>query len=522
MRFTRLVAILSALFLLAGGPTRSLALKPAASAARAKYLVLIVMDGFRPDYENLARMQHLHTLMKSGMSFTSAWAGQLESETPASHATIATGEYPRKDGVIGFGWRDPATGGFTYMPTNVGQIAAGDLYRTIEQGGVPTISDLIHQRNKKDLVISLSGEKLWASAPMGTGADYVLYGAMTAKKGKTNHFAPFAVGPNVPPARTGYTSVTEPDGAFSTQNGFAARLAVKLVDSLHPRALLLNLPATDIAGHYYGALVHPADMKPIVQGTDAAIASVMDAYKRLHIFKQTLWVVVADHGMVPGLHRVPIHSIYKAVAKSGDPSLDEGLQSSIGAIWLQNPSDSKAVASALATQHFNGVEGELYKTQTPSGMQFEPVPSLKARLPAKVLKAYLDLANTEASTNGADVLLPYQENATGLQIGKSFKGMHGGFSWKAQHIPLVISGPGVPHGVSGYPAKLVDIAPTIETLLGLPVPSGVDGVVLSPALAHATSADRAADNAVLAGRLADVHALEQHSAAQSPGHSRGE
>jgi arylsulfatase A-like enzyme len=95
-------------------------------------------------------------------------------------------------------------------------------------------------------------------------------------------------------------------------------------------------------------------------------------------------------------------------------------------------------------------------------------------------------------------------------------GNHGGLSWRVQRIPLVLSGPGIRHGVSGFPAKLVDVAPTIERLLGLPIPSGVDGVVLADALKAPSAAERDAQQAVRDGRMQDVQALRAHSLAQVP------
>lgn len=509
VRLRSLVAFLIAVLLTAGswGETSTHA------SASPPYLVLIVMDGFRPDYATLAPMHHLRQLIARGRSYDSAWVGQLESETPAGHATIATGVYPRKHGVIGFGWRDPVSGGFTYMPTNVGQIKAGALWHVIEQGGVPTISDLIHSRTRHDAVISVSGEKLWASAPMGTGADYVLYGWDVKVNGK-DRFRPVSVGPNVPAASTHYTSVTAPNGAFAYQDGFAARLAVRLVDSLRPRALLLNLPAADIAGHYFGGIGRPRDMAPIIRGDDAAIGLVIAEYKRLGLLNKTIFLVTADHGMVTGRRRVPIHSIYKAVAHAGVQQLDQELQNSMGSIWLRDPQDAGSLAVKLAADHFNGVEGALYKVPDGTGWKFQAEPSLAAKFSPPLLRAYLDLADTEASINGADLLLPYMEDTTGLAATKAFRGMHGGFSWGSQHIPLIIAGPGVRPGVSHFPAKLVDVAPTLERLLGLHVPTGVDGVVLADAVKSATTAERAAQQAIAGSRAADIRALQAHSAAQ--------
>lgn len=508
-----LARLLSAVFLVLAITVGSW--RPTVSEGTLPYLVLIVMDGFRPDYATLAPMHHLRALIARGRSYDSAYVGQIESETPTGHATIATGVYPRKHGVIGFGWRDPKSGAFTFMPTNLGQIEAGQLTQTVEQGGVPTISDLIHARNRHDLAISISGEKLWASAPLGVGADYVLYGREVPVKKGQNKFRPIAVAPNIPSPRTGYQTVSIRDSEFGLQDGFAARLAIKLVQTLRPRALLLNLPAPDIAGHYYGGMADPKDMRPIIRGTDYAIGMVVNEYQRLGLLNHTIFVVTADHGMVAGWHRVPIHDIYAAVRRAPVSQLDQALRNSEGSIWLHDPEHAATLAGALSDNHFAGVEGALYKVKDATGFHFEAAPSTAARLPAPVLRAYLDLADTEASVNGADVLLPYKEDTTGLPASHKFHGMHGGFSWGAQHIPLIIAGPGVHPGHSHFPAKLVDIAPTIERLMGLKIPAGVDGVVLADAVKGASAAEHATQQGVAKPRTADEQALIAHSRAQS-------
>jgi arylsulfatase A-like enzyme len=43
------------------------------------------------------------------------------------------------------------------------------------------------------------------------------------------------------------------------------------------------------------------------------------------------------------------------------------------------------------------------------------------------------------------------------------------------HVPMVIAGPGVPSGKRIPAARTVDLVPTILTLLGKPVPDGLDG-----------------------------------------------
>lgn len=495
--------------------TAALAEAPRAPAVNPAdlYLVLIVMDGFRADYATLAPMHHLRALMARGMTYDTAWVGHLESETPTGHATLGTGVYPRKHGVIGFGWRDVASGNFVYLPTDLTQIMAGGLTRVIGQGGVPTVSDLIHARRQQDLTISMSGEKYYAAASMGAGADFVLYGADAH-----NVFRPVSIGQNAPPQSSGYQAI-KGQSDFGSQDLFVADLAVRLAGTLRPRALLVNLPDVDIAGHYYGGMRSPRDMSSIVKVADAAIARIVDTYRRLGLYDRTIFAVTADHGMAGNRHIVPIHPIYREVARQASAgTMDEELRISMGSIWLRQPTQDRSLAAALVAQRFPGVEGALYKVASGSGWAFDPDPVLEARFPRDLLQAYLNLADTEASPNGPEVILPYAEDTMGLTVaGRKRWGTHGGFSWGVQQIPLVMAGPGVRHGVSHFPAKLVDVAPTLQRLLGLPIPAGVDGVVLADALNRSSAAERHAQAAVHAPRLADVRALQAHSAAQSVG-----
>jgi choline-sulfatase len=62
-----------------------------------------------------------------------------------------------------------------------------------------------------------------------------------------------------------------------------------------------------------------------------------------------------------------------------------------------------------------------------------------------------------------------------------------------QHVPLVMSGPGVPAGrvVDGV-VRTADVAPTLLAQLGLPAMAGVDGADLSPLWAEGKASDRIA------------------------------
>jgi hypothetical protein len=121
------------------------------------------------------------------------------------------------------------------------------------------------------------------------------------------------------------------------------------------------------------------------------------------------------------------------------------------------------------------------------------------------------LLGTFEGPRAPDVVVPFRENTIGSALKTAF-GEHGGLNWGAQHVPLILSGAGVAPGrVSPFPARLVDIAPTVLRILGLPA-GQMDGVVLADGLAYATAQDIAAQTALTPSLTAVQAALAQQSA----------
>jgi tetratricopeptide (TPR) repeat protein len=78
----------------------------------------------------------------------------------------------------------------------------------------------------------------------------------------------------------------------------------------------------------------------------------------------------------------------------------------------------------------------------------------------------------------------------GESLGQHGEDAHGVFVYQAtQRVPLILAGPGVPAGtVVGERVGLVDVAPTVLDLLGLPPLPGTDGRSVVPVL-HGKSVD---------------------------------
>jgi hypothetical protein len=220
--------------------------------------------------------------------------------------------------------------------------------------------------------------------------------------------------------------------------------------------------------------------------------------------------------MIPNSHLARRDLVHQVVNASKLLYLKQDLLSTAAYIYLRDPSQAKQMADDLIARHIPGMDGVFYKVSTPDGLQFRAEPATAAALGPSLTQAYLDLSNTVAVSNGPEVIMPYAEDTVGIKVKGNGPhwGSHGGLSWRVQHIPMVFSGPGIHHGVSSFPAQLTDVAPTLEHLMGLPIPKRVDGVILSNALSHATSSERTLQTAVTDQRVQDVTALRARSMAQ--------
>ena len=280
---------------------------------------------------------------------------------------------------------------------------------------------------------------------------------------------------------------------------------------------MLNLPGPDIQGHITGGVYELDGVRAVVAGVDQAIGAVMDAYKAAGLFSRTLFVFTSDHGMIPNSYIAPKKAMNAALGASHALILKHDFLSTGGYVFLRNPQEAEKVASTLAAKNLPRVEGAFYKVLQGSTYSFRAVPSTARALGPALTRAYVDLSNTLAAWSGPEIVLPYAEDTLGKVVhgyGPHW-GNHGGASWRTQYIPLVLSGPGVRQGESTYPAQLVDLAPTMERLLGLPIPKGVDGVVLADALRHPSSGDIRQQQGPRTQRAADEQALMQRSTRQN-------
>ncbi len=450
----------------------------AVDTTTAGYVVLISLDGCRPDDLERANIPNLKALISAGTSYSAAWVGALQNNTPPGHAMMSTGSFPRRSGIIGHTWANLQTGE-TFTPFTLEAVQFGEADLMVESSGLPTLAGLVKARYPDEMVAALSAQKYYAAQALGFGpADVLLY---TSGSGDDSYSLPQAVQFAALRGRTPPEDfLNDPDLRATLRspgdaNALALLAATRLAERFQPRALLINLPETDYYGHVGGA----EEIRVALERTDAALGGLIAAYRELGLYERTVWVVAADHGMTPKGNILVPADLY---AQTGAEVI-EGDQIMLPELRLTDPGRASQVADALAASGAPGLLGAYARAQQDGRYVYQAAPATTLSLPAELNSAFLYLLDTYASPYSPDVVVASAGRTAFDESVESTGGTHNPINWADQHILLAFSGAGVAPGkVSTAPARLVDILPTLARLLDLPL-DNMDGIPLADALA---------------------------------------
>jgi hypothetical protein len=484
-----------------------------------RHAVIIVLDATRPDYLDLVPMPHLTALMKRGTVYDRAFVGQELANTPPSHATIGTGMLPKHHGIEDFLWENPQTHQVE-DPTSSWAVESGELEEVLSQHHVPSIATQIKATQPSARLESVAAHKCYASDAMGgPAADYVLcsliyhnrwvaaaMGSHRPPPGAINNYAW-----DVPiPHRTSGFGPAVQQWRVGAENAWTVRYALwALRRTQFPKVLMVNLAESDVLGHY---TTDNRIIGSLMAEFDSLLGQIEDAYRRARLLSRTDFVITADHAMSTIRSTIPYSTLTDAAsaAKATVVYIEHDTAATIG---IRQDRDGRAVARAIARLGGRQIDATLYKTLQHGRWAYHIAASQPA-VTAALGHAYITLANTMASESAPDVFVvyaPHVASRTNLTNGYRWVQGHLGPQWDDQHIPLIMAGPGIKsRRHSTYPARLVDIAPTIEHLLGVKV-ARTDGVILDDALSVTSASDEARQRARAAHLDPIVQALEARS-----------
>jgi len=168
-----------------------------AHAEKPRLVVFLVVDGLPQrqvvDYRDQLAPDGLRRFLDRGAWFADAHYGHSNTQTAPGHATMLTGAYPHRSGIIANEWRNPATGEAEY---NTGDPAASYIgHKTNRLDGTSpknlraeTVGDVLRRLDARSKVIAISGKDRGAILPAGHRGTAYMYQAQTGQFASTTYY----------------------------------------------------------------------------------------------------------------------------------------------------------------------------------------------------------------------------------------------------------------------------------------------------------------------------------------------
>jgi len=495
---------------------------------RTQLVVLIAVDQLRADmvdrYDE-AFTGGFRRLIDEGYQYTAASHAHAVTETASGHATLATGVFPSRSGIVSNNWAQKTGAGWASM------YALGDtLSPIVGVEGVPGrspanmlrtgLADWVLAADPKARAVSLSSKDraaitlagqsrsqvYWVDAPLGRFVTSTYYRdaypdwvtnfnetEMPAILGDTlwtdqvperyRHLArpdsapyegdgahttfPHVASQEAQPGLQSYNSwaLTQPRVDRAVQ--LLAQVAVKKLD-LGQRGsvdyLGLSFSATDYVGHAFGPFSQ--EQFDNLLNLDRQLGELFDFLDQE--VGRGKWVagLSADHGVMT----MPEY----LVASGEDPNavrVDSGVLYGQLQAALEEAAAGGALGDELADNTARLIEerGLVAKAYTSR--------ALAVGMPADSFATlfrnsyYPGRAGGLLSRFGVHVRFGYNHLVSATTTGTT----HGSAYWYDRHVPFILMGAGVHQGVSGVPVYTVDLAPTLAALAGIAPPSDLDG-----------------------------------------------
>jgi predicted AlkP superfamily pyrophosphatase or phosphodiesterase len=426
---------------------------PAITTGPAAHVVLISIDGLKPDYylgrgANPPDTPALNALRARG-SWAEGVVAQYPSLTYVGHTSLATGLRPVHHGIVQNTIFEPATGASGRWVFDASARKGPALWDIVAAAGMTT------------------GAASWP-VTVGAPITYLFPESNQAPRDSTwldlarRESTPGLVDAIV--ARLG--GFGPDDNRIPIQRDrFAAAAAAQIIETSRPNLLLVHLVEADYAQHDHGPW--SSESKAAMERIDAHIGELVKSTQRAGIADRIVFIISGDHGFYP------VHSAFQPnVILRNAGLLDVDAAGRVtgwraiahrSAIRLKDPGD-KALADRVLT---------LFRTLADG--------------PYQGLLRIVDREEIARLGGDPDALLILEPSlgyttdsgVTGDALKATDKrGDHGYLPTEHEMLTgLILAGPGVQQGVVMPIARQIDVAPTAARLLGVEMPD-VDGAVM--------------------------------------------
>lgn len=435
--------------------------QPAAPARPgARHVVLISIDGLRPDFylDPSWPAPNLQALARKGVAAQGV-DGVFPTLTYPSHTTLATGVRPARHGIAYNTRFDPASAEARWFAK------AGDVQ-------APTLWDAVRQAGLTSAAVS------W---PVTSGApiDWNLpetfsYQTPEDRRGAISAEAtPPGLFEEVQRNATGTLSARDVYYKYPAIDRNNARALAYVIKTYKPNLAAIHIVYADYAQHTHGR--DGEAVRRAVAGADQAVGVILDAVEEAGLASDTAVIVTGDHGFVDTHTALAPNVWLREAGLLGGPQDNEGEEGGRGADW-------KAVF------HSGGGSTFLQLRDPADRATLKKVVALLDALPPGTKRLFRTIDHDALVRSGADpraaLALAAEQGigfigaARGAALRPLRGGSHGYYPDFAEiRTGFVAAGAGIGRPGTLPRLHLEDVAPTVAALLGIALPSA-EGVAL--------------------------------------------
>jgi hypothetical protein len=498
-------------------------------------VVIIVVDALSREIVHKYGMRNVQRLMRDGADSPRGYLGHLGSVTVVTHNVLTTGALPKNMGWTDEGYRDVdgVLAGQGLNDSNLwvtSDLTSDQQFALQEHAGYPKLADYLHARRPGSKVVAISPKAYAAWGLGGAGADRIItFSSRGPKCDGTGSGWRHPDGIGVPtylsadcrfyvdssptltydtdqsPARlypldgNRYTVGFDPEH----QGGdvWAADAAVKTMrNEPHWSGLFVTLPGVDKAAHMWGSVDDDGGDVPMTHlaaaaaVADAQVGKIVKELRDSGELDDTLVVLTADHGSVPGRHfygdddGTPdrgFHNWYYGDLENGTylspqkalrplvatHNVAMSYSDSMLRAWLKDTSPAKVAQAVRVMKRLPGVSAVWVRHRR----HFDRASRVRWGEMSRGERAWFaskahELLNTTAADHGADVIATLLDDTT-----YSVAGDHGGIQRRAQRIPIVFAGADVGARDLRGQVRSVDVMPTILRAMEIRPTHRLDG-----------------------------------------------
>jgi phosphonoacetate hydrolase len=409
----------------------------------ADHVFVLMLDGARPDVLRSSDTPNLDALAEAGTRYLQART-VYPSQTRVAFASLPTGAHPGSHGIIG---------GEAFKDADWQWVSLGGADPAAAHPMVarPTIFEEATAAGLTSLYASAKGYELVGAR----GATWTIDGSKTVDRA--------AYATRYQQSVAGSRELALFNTLRMTRDLFDQSTA--LFREQKPNLVILNLAAGDYAGHTYGP--NSTEYRRALEFIDGLVGELLATLDELGVRGRTSIIVSADHGFTAvestrlvaerggGNLVMPLlleHGIEHGATNTGGTSM---------ALYVRDKAQVPEVARILREQPWT------------AGLYCE-APEARCDRTLRELHAYFP-------GRSPDLMVDLDDDAN---VNSPIPGSHGSLRTIDVRIPLILAGAGIARGRLGGEASLIDLAPTIVRLLGLPgTVLQPDGRVLEDALA---------------------------------------